>query len=110
MGSIFRKSNSRASAAASPETNCSRQPVLKSTEWMLNLSKPFYWVNKSIRMRLTILCVLMVRLSGNAQVIFSGGGDAKSLMYPPQAGAVRPDLVLAVPGEYYWRDGVPGDG
>jgi hypothetical protein len=51
-------------------------------------------------MRLTTLCVLMVRLSGNAQVILSGGGDAQSLHYSPQAGAVRPDLVLAVPGEY----------
>ena len=51
-------------------------------------------------MRLTTLCVLMVRLSGNAQVILSGGEDAQSLHYSPQAGAVRPDLVLAVPGEY----------
>jgi hypothetical protein len=51
-------------------------------------------------MRLTTLCVLMVWLSGNAQVILSGGGDAQSLQYSPQAGAVRPDLVLAVPGEY----------
>jgi hypothetical protein len=53
-------------------------------------------------MRLTILCALLVRLSASAQVIFSAGGDAQS----PRA--ARPDLVLAVPGEYTGGTAFPG--
>jgi hypothetical protein len=56
-------------------------------------------------MRLAFLCLFMLRLSVSGQVIFAAGGDAQTLGCLAPG---RPDLVLAVPGEYIGGTGFPG--
>jgi hypothetical protein len=51
-------------------------------------------------MRLAILCVFVLRLSGNAQVIFTAGDTQNFATWPGAQPDGRPDLVIAVPGEY----------
>jgi hypothetical protein len=59
-------------------------------------------------MRLAILCLFMLRLSASAQVIFSAGGDPHCDTYTQPPVGVRPDLVLAVAGEYSGGTAFPG--
>src|ERR1700675_4006185 len=56
-------------------------------------------------MRLAFLCLFMLRLAVSGQVIFAAGGDAQTLGCLAPG---RPDLVLAVPGEYIGGTGFPG--
>ena len=59
---------------------------------------------RRVRISLALLCLFVLRLSGSAQVIFSAGSDRVT----PQAQAAgRPDLVLAVPGEYSGGTALP---
>lgn len=60
----------------------------------------FARLRRPVRMRLAILCVFALPVSGSAQVIFSAGSDPNIGMFARTPVAVRPDLVLAVPGEY----------
>ena len=60
----------------------------------------FARLRRPVRMRLAILCVFVLRVSGSAQVIFSAGSNPNIGMFARAPAAVRPDLVLAVPGEY----------
>jgi hypothetical protein len=51
------------------------------------------------RMRLVVLFVFLLRLPAIGQVIFAAGGKAQSINDAPPV-PLRPDIVLAVPGEY----------